>query len=171
MPARPSPHGDEVLLALLHQLDERSCLPGELVEGLVAGSLPLAEADRVRAHLMQCLSCLSTFARIQSLHESPCPSAAHKELSASPHARAGPGSGPRLPRVDTPATRIRRLELERLARLDRGPGAAPSILIMGENGTGKSLAAQAIHVLSRRASRPFIEVRCWALPAERMEVE
>jgi DNA-binding NtrC family response regulator len=168
---RPSPHSDDVLLALLHQLDERSCLPGELVEGLVADSLPLAEADRVRAHLMQCLSCLSTFARIQSLHESPSPSDAYAEAVALPRPLPERGSEPRLPLVDTPTTRILRPELERLARLDQGPGAAPSVLIMGEDGTGKSLVAQAIHALSRRASRPFIEVRCWALPAERMEVE
>ncbi|MEQ1757405.1 MAG: sigma-54 dependent transcriptional regulator [Vicinamibacterales bacterium] len=46
-----------------------------------------------------------------------------------------------------------------------------NILIEGENGTGKEVIANAIHVQSMRAAGPFIKINCAAIPKDLIESE
>lgn len=58
--------------------------------------------------------------------------------------------------------------------LDMTDKVAPTdarVLITGANGTGKELVARRLHDFSNRASGPFIEVNCAAIPSELIESE
>jgi DNA-binding NtrC family response regulator len=68
---------------------------------------------------------------------------------------------------ESPAIRAVMEQARQIAALDD----TPPVLITGETGTGKGLIAHTIHASGPRASKPFIEVNCTALPASLMEAE
>ncbi|TLS65632.1 sigma-54-dependent Fis family transcriptional regulator [Mariprofundus erugo] len=45
------------------------------------------------------------------------------------------------------------------------------VLILGEHGTGKAVAARLLHAASRRKDKPFVEVNTASVPANRMDSE
>lgn len=55
--------------------------------------------------------------------------------------------------------------------IDKVASSDARVLILGANGTGKELVAHALHTQSGRASGPFVEVNCAAIPSELIESE
>ncbi|HVO23999.1 MAG TPA: sigma-54 dependent transcriptional regulator [Candidatus Margulisiibacteriota bacterium] len=69
------------------------------------------------------------------------------------------------------AERLRML-VTRVARMTSGAGApAPTVLLLGETGSGKGHVARALHAAGGRRDGPFIEVNCTALPENLVEAE
>jgi two-component system response regulator HydG len=62
--------------------------------------------------------------------------------------------------------------MQRVKEIISRAGPAPgTVLITGETGTGKELAARAIHAASPRAGRPFVALNCAALTESLLENE
>ncbi len=65
-------------------------------------------------------------------------------------------------------TPVMRMLMEKIEKVAATPAR---VLITGENGTGKELVARALHRMSPRAAKPFVEVNCAAIPGELIESE
>ncbi len=55
--------------------------------------------------------------------------------------------------------------------LDRASQSTSNVLILGESGSGKELAARSVHRTSARRDLPFLAINCAALPDELLESE
>jgi two-component system, NtrC family, response regulator AtoC len=72
----------------------------------------------------------------------------------------------------SPAMQPIREFLERMARLEGlRAGEHPTVLLLGETGTGKSLVARALHQGSPLARAPFLTFDCTVVPRDLMEAE
>jgi DNA-binding NtrC family response regulator len=84
------------------------------------------------------------------------------QLRAAPHA---PAPAPMALAGNSAAIIRLRAQIRRIARAE-----AP-VLIWGESGSGKELAAQAIHGQSARARGPFVPINCGAIPPALIQSE
>jgi two-component system nitrogen regulation response regulator NtrX len=58
-----------------------------------------------------------------------------------------------------------------LHEIQMAGGSSARVLVQGENGTGKELAARALHDAGARREMPFVAVNCSAIPEELIESE
>ncbi|ABE49522.1 sigma-54-dependent transcriptional regulator [Methylobacillus flagellatus] len=73
---------------------------------------------------------------------------------------------------DSPAMSSVKAQIERFAQLVTFSDAIPpTVLIQGETGTGKDVAARLLHLSCANSDRPFVHVDCASLPAELIESE
>ena len=63
-------------------------------------------------------------------------------------------------------------QVERISKLSQAEDVIPpTVLVLGETGTGKDVVARLLHEKSSRHSKPFVHVDCASLPKELIESE
>jgi two-component system response regulator AtoC len=73
---------------------------------------------------------------------------------------------------ESPAIQSLRLQISRIAELGaKYEVTPPTVLITGETGTGKDVAARLLHASSPNSDKPFVHVDCASLPADLIEAE
>lgn len=73
---------------------------------------------------------------------------------------------------DSPAMQSIRMQIERIAQLGHLMDAIPpTVLITGDTGTGKDVAARMLHLSCANKEKPFVHVDCASLPTELIESE
>lgn len=73
---------------------------------------------------------------------------------------------------DSPAMQSVRMQIERIAQLGHLMDAIPpTVLITGETGTGKDVAARLLHLSCTKKEKPLVHVDCASLPTELIESE
>jgi DNA-binding NtrC family response regulator len=104
---------------------------------------------------------------IQSLLERIVSSAATPDtsLEMSPSFSAeATGAKPRLLGVSETLREVQK-------QIGRAASSDTTVLLSGETGTGKEVAARVLHDASKRRGKPFVAVNCAAIPADLLESE
>jgi two-component system NtrC family response regulator len=91
----------------------------------------------------------------------------HVQQIEAEHAGGAPTGRKRYHRLIGESEAMRRVFtlVQRVAPTDA------TVLVLGENGTGKELVAHAIHQASRRREGPFVPINCGAIPETLLESE
>lgn len=62
-------------------------------------------------------------------------------------------------------------QIKRIAQIVANDTVPPTVLIGGETGTGKDVAARLLHLLCANSDKPFVHIDCASFPAELIESE
>lgn len=162
----PDGNGLDVLQALAQQGRSERCVM------ITAYGSPENAVEALKAGAFDYLTKPVDLKRFRSVVAS-----AIEQARTPPHAlrrlplqRAAPGS-------DAGAQALQRLvgESEAMravkARIDKVARSMAPVLVRGESGSGKELAARAIHACSHRSAGPFVAVNCSAIPENLLETE
>ncbi|HYN54777.1 MAG TPA: sigma-54 dependent transcriptional regulator [Methylotenera sp.] len=72
---------------------------------------------------------------------------------------------------NSPAMQSVKTQIKRIAQLVASDTVPPTVLISGETGTGKDVAARLLHLSCANSDKPFVHIDCASLPAELIESE
>lgn len=128
-----------------------------LVDTLAMLLLHIESCDQERERLMAEIESLR-----KELENNSCQSRTH---NLRLHASARNKSGDSATMGATPAMQALKAQAERLA------ASGSTLLISGETGSGKGVLARHIHSIGPRASRPFVDINCAAIPVSLLESE
>ncbi|MEO6952547.1 MAG: nitric oxide reductase transcriptional regulator NorR [Polyangia bacterium] len=153
-------------------LDVHDCLgcplfaEGQVIGVLTADALSIDAFDGLDAEFLSALGALAGAAlNTARLIETIEALAERRGLVVEELTRStGAQDGAQLLGISPAIERVRQ-EIETVA------GSGFGVLILGETGVGKELAARAIHASSKRRHAPFIQVNCAALPEGVIESE
>jgi len=147
--------------------------PGELLEAVQSCVTGIPVLVRDPAATPVSAACLSQFGTVKFLSCDQDPAQALEAAMAEN--RAGDLARPGCRVADAPWDRFlvgRSREMRQVSQIIRLVGSRrATVLITGETGTGKELAARALHLAGSRSSGPMIAVNCSALPETLLESE
>jgi DNA-binding NtrC family response regulator len=72
---------------------------------------------------------------------------------------------------ESPAMQSVKMQIKRIAQLVSSDSVPPTVLIGGETGSGKDVAARLLHLSCANSDKPFVHIDCASLPAELIESE
>ena len=163
----PGMDGTTALAAL------RSALPGVPVIMITGhGTVELA-VDAMKAGAYDFLTKPVSLAKLRLLLERALGEGRREQALSYYQSRDARAGGLDSLIGDSLPMRQLRARITQLVDAERGlrDADAPAVLITGETGTGKELAARALHFGGARAAQPFVEINCAAIPAQLLESE
>jgi len=148
------------------------CVPMH-VGGRLVGAVYLDDSRRTAAFSDADRGLLEGFAQLMAIAIDK--SRGHEEIQRTNDMLVGENLSLRQEanaRYRTPSFIGGSLAMQRvLSAVEAAARVNSTVLLTGENGTGKDMVARILHHMGKRRSRPFVAVNCGAIPATLLEAE